>query len=207
MYRPEIYHPMIVHFPIALAFLSTLLYILYIATRREFYLQAVSWSVPLGALSAAVAVAAGKIAERSAVHNEAAHEILVKYHQPLGFAVLAALLLLTAWGFAVRWKFSGANLAAYAAALLLTAALVAATGHYGGAIVYEHGMGVRPALLKESRHTHPSGGGHHEDHNEDKEHEEDQGHEHEGMKNHDMPQDDDAGDAHEHHDDEHEHEH
>lgn len=152
--RLETIHPMIVHFPIVLIIGSLAAFAAYAATRREFFVQAGSWTVTLGAVASAAAVIAGKVAEAHASHNAEAHVILERLHEPLGYTVLVLTAGLTIWGFASRWKFRGANLAAFLCALTLTAIVTAATGHYGATMVYEHGMGVNPAVLKPSAHGH-----------------------------------------------------
>lgn len=152
--RLETIHPMIVHFPIVLIIGSLAAYAAYAATRREFFALAGAWTVPLGAVASAAAVIAGKVAEAHASHNAEAHVILERLHKPLGYTVLVLTAVLTIWGFVSRWKFQGANLAAFLCALILTTILTAATGHYGATMVYEHGMGVNPAVLKPSAHEH-----------------------------------------------------
>lgn len=164
MLRPEMLHPMIVHFPIALIIVALGAFIVYAISKKEFFSRVGAWTITLGALSAAVAVAAGFVAEANAPHNDAAHEILEKFHQPLGLAVLALSVFLVLWGFAMKWRISGGKLIAYIAILFTTVVVLGFIGHYGAMMVYEHGMGVNPEVLRPMVHEHSGGDEHHDSH-------------------------------------------
>ena len=152
--RPEIFHPMLVHFPIALIIGSFAAMAAYAATRNEFFSRVGAWTVTLGAVAAVAAGIAGKVAEANATHTEEAHEILKNFHEPLAYAVIGLTVLLSFWGFACKWKFKGVNLAAYILVLGLAVGAAGLTGHFGARMVYEEGMGINPKVLKPAIHEH-----------------------------------------------------
>lgn len=142
---PEPLHPAIVHFPIALLLVGAGLSLLAVIFRR--------WALPtalilvLGAAGALVAVETGereehRLPKTTGVVHEAFenHEHAGKRARNFSFvaATLAVLSVLAA-----RWRMVARILAgATAVVALMTAWHVAQAGHYGGALVYEHGLGV-----------------------------------------------------------------
>ena len=142
---PEPLHPAVVHFPIALLLVGAGLSLLAVIFRR--------WALPtalilvLGAAGALVAVETGereehRLPKTTGVVHEAFenHEHAGKRARNFSFvaATLAVLSVLAA-----RWRMVARILAgATAVVALMTAWHVAQAGHYGGALVYEHGLGV-----------------------------------------------------------------
>ena len=142
---PEPLHPAIVHFPIALLLVGAGLSLLAVIFRR--------WALPtalilvLGAAGALVAVETGereehRLPKTTGVVHEAFenHEHAGKRARNFSFvaATLAVLSVL-----ASRWRMVARILAgATAVVALMTAWHVAQAGHYGGALVYEHGLGI-----------------------------------------------------------------
>ncbi len=122
------FHPLIIHFPIALFLFGAALEFFGWRKKVEAMRQAGWYCVLFGALSAFLAIPTGlMVFYRSGFQwsgNALIHPILA----------VSATLLMTA---TVLWRRKAAHESyAYFALLLLTAALVAATGHFGGQIVY-----------------------------------------------------------------------
>ena len=142
---PEPLHPAVVHFPIALLLVGAGFSLLAVVFPR--------WALPtalilfLGAAGAVVAVQTGEREEhRLPKTTGELHEALENHEHAgerarnfsLAAAFLAVLTVLTA-----RWRLVKRILAAATAVVaLMTAYHVAQAGHYGGALVYEHGFGV-----------------------------------------------------------------
>jgi uncharacterized membrane protein len=163
---------MIVHFPIVLLIVSFLAYAAWVIWNKGFFHSAFRWSLTLGVLAAAAAVGTGLIAEDNAAHSDAAHAILTSYHKPLALTVSGLAIVLLIWALASKWSFKGILKYLYLVVFAATIGLLAATGHFGATLVYEHGMGVNKDVLKPLEHQHGDGAGdnHHLDggmHDED----------------------------------------
>ncbi len=154
MVRRELFHAMLVHFPIALLVFSYVFIIIWRATGKEYIGQVSYWSLLVGAGAALAAAMSGFVAEDLAPHNEQAHEIMERFHQPLGLAVMSLSVALAVWGLLSRWKFSKVTAAAFIAVFTALIGLLAATGYYGGQMVYEHGMAVSTKELCSGHANH-----------------------------------------------------
>ena len=152
---PSPLHPAVVHFPIVLILVGMVCAVVAVFVRR--------WHLPL---LAALVLSAGALGSVAAV--------VTGEHEEWGertrnVALLSAMLGVAAAATS-RLRVAGRALSVLAAAAALTAAYsVAQTGHYGGQLVYRHGVGVKasaagggeasaPAVQGE---THQGG---HEDH-------------------------------------------
>lgn len=142
---PEPLHPAIVHFPIALLLVGTPLSLLAVISRR--------WAIPsalilvLGAAGAFLAVETGEREEHRLPKTTGELHELFEKHEHAGksarnFAFVAATLAVLSVAVA-RWRMLARILtAATAIVALMTSWHVAQAGHYGGALVYDHGLGV-----------------------------------------------------------------
>lgn len=142
---PEPLHPAVVHFPIALLLVGTGLSLLAVIFRR--------WALPsalilvLGAAGAFVAVETGEREEHRLPKTTGELHEAFENHEHAGkrarnFAFVAASLAVLSVATA-RWRMVARILtAATAVVALMTSWHVAQAGHYGGALVYEHGLGV-----------------------------------------------------------------
>ena len=144
------FHPLVVHFPIALLIVAALFDLVALALKRPdlsaaaFYLQA------LAAAGAVASYFTGEAAEEGAEHlaeRLPAVEAVLERHEDLGKIVMWAALALVALrlGLLLKAKSEVAGVRALTAALSLAlAVLVGLTGYFGGQLVYEYGAGVRP---------------------------------------------------------------
>lgn len=144
---PSPLHPAIVHFPIALILVGTLIAVISIVLRR--------WNLPcfaagllaLGAIGAVAATWSGEEDEEilGSISDRAEH--LLDEHEEWGestrnLALLAALLAVSA---IVTTRFGRVSkiLSIVTALVALGASYaVIETGHYGGKLVYEQGVGI-----------------------------------------------------------------
>ncbi len=130
------FHPLVVHFPIALALVAVVAEVLAIVTGRNFYADAARFSIVVGAVSAVGAVALGSAAGAFA-HYPGALGRALTIHGRLGTASGAALVLA---GLFSEWYHRNPArtrlLWAYRFALFAGALLVAVAGHFGGVLIF-----------------------------------------------------------------------
>ncbi|MHB8633102.1 MAG: DUF2231 domain-containing protein [Thermoplasmatota archaeon] len=165
-FPPPVLHPIVHHLPIVLLPLAALL-----ATVASAYVPWRTWLAPAGALLLLVAVAgAGAAYLTGDAAQSHARQLLaanpgagnktasppprsgaifgaarpdLEMHKTLAAATLWASLAVGALGVWQRKRiFSPMGLWAWPALLWILAVLVIATAWYGGALVYEHGLGI-----------------------------------------------------------------
>jgi uncharacterized membrane protein/YHS domain-containing protein len=140
-----LFHPAIVHFPIALILVAGLAELLLLATGRPLFASATRFILPLAALGAVAAASLGWAAAAAAYYPPDPAQVL-EQHRWLGttvvlFSVAAAILRerveRTPATAGLRWSYRGV--------LLLAVLLVSATGHFGGELVYGIGHYAWPS--------------------------------------------------------------
>jgi uncharacterized membrane protein len=140
------WHPIVVHFPIALVATGAALLALAKVVRRDdhsaTFATVGTWNLCLGALAAVIAMATGLAAVLDLDVGLAAHQA-ISLHLRWAIFTSLALLLLAVWRGAGNaqasrpsWVFVGLLIAASAALMV--------TGVHGGENVYRHGIGVLP---------------------------------------------------------------
>lgn len=136
----ENFHPIFVHFPIALLLVSLFIETLAVISKRSAWHRISLWNLCLGAAGAAVAVLTGREAEETAKHSFQIEQVL-ELHEKIGYAVLGAVLFVAAWRLITRDRLSGRF--RWAAWFLLAGACGAMvfSAHLGGRLVYEFGVG------------------------------------------------------------------
>lgn len=147
-------HPLIVHFPVALAFAVVIFDLIGIFSRRPSFISAATKLSVFAALGGAAAVITGLIAEESVRHSDAAHELL-ETHEALGFAFLGVMVIMAIFRLAVGKRLEERGV--WIAVLLgLTAAAVVGTGAYiGGELVYRYHVGIGGAGVEEAGERAP----------------------------------------------------
>ena len=129
---PFLYHPHVVHFPVALWLTSFLFDVGYATTRDRFYATASRLLIGLGVLAAVVSTVAGFMDYIPLVKQGigSAFVQLHRVHSVLAYAstVLYALLFFT------RRRGRGMAAGPYLAGALFGAVLIVATGYLGGEI-------------------------------------------------------------------------
>jgi uncharacterized membrane protein len=145
---PDPLHPAVVHFPIVLIFLGTLISILSIFTRRGALPQLAAAMLILAAGSAQFAVITGGDQADDVIQRMPNARPLVRDHAEWGermrtVAVIAAVVAVVALAF---YRVRGfRRILALVTAVIAAAACYCAVeaAQHGGAMVYHHGVGVQ----------------------------------------------------------------
>ena len=144
---PDPLHPAVVHFPIVLIFLGTLVSVLAIFTRRGALPQFTAVILILAAASAQLAVSTGGDEADDVIQRMPDARPLVHDHAEWGertrtVAVIAAIVAVVALAF---YRMRGLRrILALVTTLIAAAACYCAVeaAQHGGAMVYHHGVGV-----------------------------------------------------------------
>ena len=153
------YHPIVVHFPIALTIIAFLLNIAAYARRSHpvstQLAAAGHFTLWLAALGAAAAVLFGWLAFNSVNHDDAGHAAML-LHRSWAIPTALGLILLASWD---AWKYRVNELISVPMLFLLflISQAIAVTGWLGGEVVYRHGIGVLSIPSSKG-----AGHGHHE---------------------------------------------
>ena len=144
------WHPLVVHFPLALVVTATPLLLAARLVRRESYAAALAtvgtWNLCLGAVAALLALATG-LAAVIGLHGGVAVHQAISVHLKWAIFTTLALVLLAVWRGAGSAQASRPSWIFMMLLLAATAALIV-TGYHGGQNVYRYGIGVQsPAPL------------------------------------------------------------
>lgn len=149
MSLPDPLHPALVHFPIVLIVLGMFLALGTVPLRRIWLSRATAVVLALGAVGALAAAWSGEEDEEAAERAGGAAEQVFEEHEEWGertrnAAILAALAAGIATFSIKRMPAFSRGTTALTAALAVTACwCVIEAGHYGGLLVYQHGVGVK----------------------------------------------------------------
>jgi uncharacterized membrane protein len=148
---PDPLHPALVHFPIVLILLGTLVALIAIFVRRWHLAWIAAGLLTFGAIGSIAAASTGNSEKEVVGEMNASADQTLDQHEEWGertrnAAIVAALLAIGAAASLRRFR----NLARTASVITACAALgasycVAVTGHYGGQLVYKHGAGINTA--------------------------------------------------------------
>lgn len=139
---PRTIHPMVIHFTIAIIYLSSLAGLLGIIWRNEvFYARAFTWLLFLGVVAAIAAGVAGVISEYYVTVSPVVGPILDAHKRD---GEITGVVELIAFGIQVLvyWQKKKVSNIALVVAVVATI-LVSVTGSLGGSMVYDHGLGVQ----------------------------------------------------------------
>lgn len=154
------WHPMLVHFTVALIIISAIFFIVSRMAKNnaETFVSVAKWMLWVGAGITVFTVITGVDAFSSVAHDDVAHEVM-KVHRTWALATGAATVLTAIW----VWRAKAVSTLIVAMSVLL-AGMVGATGYLGAELVYRHGLGVMrlPDGAGEG-HEHEGGGDHEHD--------------------------------------------
>ena len=163
------WHPIFVHFTVALLSVAVLLFLVvrfsppgaFGRTLR----MAARVNLLLGALFTIGTLLTGWYAYNTVPHDAASHEVMTT-HRNWALAAAAAFALVTAWCVRI-WLANRREGNVFVLVTVLAAVPLVMAGHYGGELVYGHGVGVQQ-LPDTDGHTHNGDDhGHGDDHHED----------------------------------------
>jgi uncharacterized membrane protein len=136
----ESLHPLTVHFPIALLLTALLVETLALVGRRPSWHRISLWNLMLGAVGAAAAVITGRLAEETAKHSFAIHQVM-SVHERMGYLVLALAVIAAGWRLRVRDRLGVSSRRLVWAVLAIACGIMVFGAHLGGRLVYEYGVG------------------------------------------------------------------
>lgn len=196
------WHPLFVHFVIALLSMSTLFFVALkmLATHKlhgTFKIMAY-WNLWLGTGFAVITVIAGWFAYNSVAHDTPSHTAMTD-HRNWALVTLAVYIFITLWSLKSYKKVKNTSMV-FTLVIIMASALLVSTGWRGSEAVYRYGLGVMSLPKSE-------GDGHAHEHAEGKAHTSLNGHnvtasEHDVIEN--IP-DQDHHDIEDHHMDGHQH--
>jgi len=139
-----LWHPIFVHFPIALLTVATIFYLFATvfptAALRTRYVHFAEWSLWGGSGLGVLTALLGWLAFNTVDHDDAAHAAM-KVHATLALITLGAFGLLTVWSFRQRRSNAGPSWP-FTAFMLVAFGFLVATGLRGGELVFHHGLAV-----------------------------------------------------------------
>jgi len=154
------YHPLVVHYPIALLLAAFALELLGLIFGKDSLHTAARWNLYLGTLGAIAALLTGLNAGESVPHSDAVHEIMER-HETLGKITVLLALLVSIWRLARPKLSTGLAKGVSVVALAIIAAVISYGAYFGGEMVYRHGVGGT-AVPQSATHAHAAGAEEHE---------------------------------------------
>jgi len=149
------WHPIFVHFPIALITISLLFFItsrlLQMGKTNQGLLLAGYWCLWAGTLMAVFAGATGLYAYLTVEHTSVSH-LVMNTHRDWAFGAFAMMLIMTLWS--IRYYRSNRQPpVVFLLGLLITVVLISITAWYGTELVYRHGTGmIKPSEPHHGEH-------------------------------------------------------
>ncbi len=142
------YHPLFVHFPIALWFAALLYEALSVWRARDDWHFTAIRLLYLGTLGAFAAAVSGWVAQSSVPEGGAVHDVL-EFHETVMLVTTSFALALCILCYAKRGNFSGGLRRIFLAGLIALAILTAVGADRGAQLVYQYATSVNlPALPK-----------------------------------------------------------
>ncbi|HTQ86254.1 MAG TPA: DUF2231 domain-containing protein [Candidatus Solibacter sp.] len=145
------YHPLFVHFPIALWTAALLFEIAALALKQEALHRASCSALALGALAAVAAVFSGWSAQGAVPQAGGVHEVM-ELHENLMISASILSGILAAFGLFVLPRKSGGGMrAAFVTGLVVLVGLMALGADRGAQLVYQFGTGVDWATAQKQK--------------------------------------------------------
>ena len=140
-----LFHPMIVHFTIALFSFSVLMDILGLIMKKDSFHVASWYSLITSVVAVIFTVIAGAIAENMVKISPAAQDIL-EIHEKIGFSVVTIILSLAIWRIILKGKMPIKGLTLFMVISVIGVIIMTIGGYFGGELVYTYEVAVKTAL-------------------------------------------------------------
>lgn len=163
------WHPILVHFTVALLSVSVALFLAESFVRKwKLHIQLVTvarWNLWLGSLAAIATVIAGFDAFNSIPHSSEHQHLAMLDHRKWALSTAALFLMLAAWSLSASLRgkadFSKAKNFVFVSLMVVAGLMLSITGYKGAELVYRHGLGVIPmqmGMAAGHNHSHGSEG-------------------------------------------------
>lgn len=164
------WHPIFVHFTVALLLVSLGLYLLGLIAKCEPALLVARWNLWIGAGLTAFTVGAGMYAFNTVDHDTPSHLAMLE-HRNLAFITVAILLPLVLWSWLLHKKAKPVGWG-FAVVFIVLGAMLLSTAWHGAELVYRHGLGVMslPDVDAHDHGAHDHAAGGHGAHGDDDHH-------------------------------------
>lgn len=138
------WHPIFVHFTVALFTVSTIFYFLAASTKKfkfnhEFLIVA-RWCLWLAVIVTIATIIAGFIAYYSVAHDTPSH-MAMTVHRNWAIATSITILILACWSW-LRYRADKKPSVLFILSMLMGFGLLLVTAWHGSELVYRHGIGV-----------------------------------------------------------------
>lgn len=138
------WHPLFVHFSIALLSMSTIFFVALIITKNNAVQDQLKilayWNLWLGTGFAIVTATAGWFAYNSVAHDTPSHEAMTD-HRNWALVTLSVFIVASLWSIK-QYKSVKNTSATFTFIMVMAFVLLASTGWRGGEAVYRYGLGV-----------------------------------------------------------------
>ncbi len=135
-------HPLLVHFPIGLLFISLVFYLFAAAKKSKGAELAALSNLITGTLLSYGALYSGILAEHAVQHSGPVHEF-VELHEKLGWGVAGIFTILSLWGFIAYKRPGGKVIPLFLVLFLIGGIVLGLQGYLGGYLVYDAAVGVK----------------------------------------------------------------
>lgn len=145
------WHPIFVHFTVALLSVSLGLYIVAAAIGSEQLRLVAKWNLWIGSAVTLLTVAAGWYAFNTVAHDDPSHAAMTE-HRNWALVTVAVLIPVLIWSVAAERKAKRLGWG-FLALFVVAGGLLASTAWHGGEVVYRYGLGVI-SLPQTDAHDH-----------------------------------------------------
>lgn len=159
------WHPIFVHFTVALLSISALFYLAGLVLRAPNLLVVARWNLWIGSAITIGTVLAGFYAYNTVAHDGPSHAAMTD-HKNWALITASAFGVLSLWSLAKHRGAKSVSLG-FVVLILLASGLLGVAGFKGGEVVYRHGLGVMrmPEVHGDGghgSHSHGETSGHHQ---------------------------------------------
>lgn len=159
------WHPIFVHFSVALLITATLLHLASHVVKNEELSKKCAlvgrWNLWLGASFTVLTVAAGLYAYYTVTHDTPSHSAMTE-HRNWALVTFSLFAGIVSWEYVLQRRGQGKSWA-FTILLITGAGLLLSTAWHGGELVYRYGLGVMSMPKAEGvghNHDHSAGEGH-----------------------------------------------